>query len=121
MNKNKKTCFNINSNKTKQFFQNKKINKAKNIYMKKTTSQNSDCTLHVMPPQISDQDINILFNGIIGVVRKKFELENKAQILNANINLEKTLKALKEKEAECIRLKNEIIFLKKKLQENQKI
>ena len=42
-------------------------------------------------------------------------LEKKAEILNSNITLEKVLKKLKEKEAECSRLKNEIIFLKGKL------
>jgi len=116
MNKNKKTCFNTNLYKTTKFSLNKKVVKAKNIIMnKKSNSNNLNCNLHVMPPQITDQDISALFNGVINVVKKKIELENKAQILNANLTLEKAIKALKEKEAECIRLKNEILNLKAKL------
>jgi len=116
MNKNKKTCFKANINKTTNFSLNKKNLKEKNNYMnKKSDTKNLNCNLHVMPPQITDQDISALFNGVINIVKKKIELENKAQILNANLTLEKTLKALKEKESECIRLKNEIINLKAKL------
>lgn len=71
-----------------------------------------NCKLHVMPPSITDADINALFNGIITVVRKKVELDARAEIVNMNLNLEKIQKELKEKTAECNRLKNEIIFLK---------
>ena len=73
--------------------------------------------IHVMPPQISDEDINALFKGIVNVVKKKFELEKNAETLNLNFNLEKLHKELKEKKAEINRLKNEIIYLKTQLQE----
>lgn len=77
----------------------------------------SDCNVHVMPPQISDEDINALFSGLVGIMRKKIELETKAEIINTSSNLERVLKELKSKQAECIRLKNEIIFLKSQLKE----
>lgn len=121
MNKNKKTCFIINCYKTNQKSVNKNLLKVKNkIMIKKQTDQlniskQSECSIHVMPPQITDADITALFNGVVCVVKKKIELENKAEIINANLNIEKLLKALKEKEAECVRLKNEIIYLKSKL------
>lgn len=73
--------------------------------------------IHVMPPQITDEDITALFNGIVGVVKKKIELEKNAEIINMNLNHEKLLKELKEKQAEIVRLKNEIIFLKSKLKD----
>lgn len=117
MSKLKKTCYYKNINKTNHNSHNKKILLAKNKIMKKTEKK-TDCTMYVMPPQITDEDITALFNGIINVVRKKIELENKAEILNTNISLENTLKALREKESECIRLKNEIIYLKEKLNKN---
>ena len=71
--------------------------------------------IHVMPPSITDEDISALFNGIINVVKKKFELEKNAETINLNLNLERLLKELKEKNAEIIRLKNEIIHLKSQL------
>ena len=114
MSKNKKTCKNLNCYKVKQINLNKKNCKVNNTTMKDKIN-NRDFQIHVMPPQITDNDITALFNGIINVVRKKIELENKAQILNANISLERVGKQLKEKEAECIRLKNEIIHLKSEL------
>lgn len=117
MSKLKKTCQSKNINKTNHNSHNKKNKLAKNISMKKTENK-TDCTMHVMPPQITDEDITALFNGIINVVRKKIELENKAEILNTNISLENAIKALKQKENECIRLKNEIIYLKEKLNKN---
>ena len=113
--KDKKTCYYTNTNKTKKDSHNKKAINAKNKSMKNIKENKPGCTMHVMPPQITDQDINALFNGIINIVRKKIELETKAEILNCNITLEKALKKLKEKEAECIRLKNEIIYLKNEL------
>ena len=114
MNLNKKTCYNSKTNKTKNYSHIKKSNYAKNNSMKNFKDTETNCNMHVMPPQISDQDITALFNGIINIVRKKIELETKAEILNSNITLEKALKKLKEKEAECSRLKNEIIYLKSK-------
>ncbi|MBR4998289.1 MAG: hypothetical protein IKY10_00260 [Clostridia bacterium] len=71
--------------------------------------------LHVMPPPISDDDISALFNGILNVVKKKFELEKNAEIINLNLNQERILKELNEKKAEIARLKNEIIYLKSQL------
>ena len=66
-----------------------------------------DCTIHVMPPTISDDDITALFQGIVKVVKKKFELEKNAEIINLNLSHEKIVKELKEKKAEIVRLKNE--------------
>lgn len=71
--------------------------------------------LHVMPPAITDDDITALFNGIINVVKKKIELEKNAEIINMNINCDQLMKDLKEKQAEIVRLKNEIIYLKSQL------
>ena len=79
------------------------------------TSNNMETKIHVMPPNITDEDISALFNGILNVVKKKIELETKAEIININANFSNVLKELKEKQAECIRLKNEIIFLKSQL------
>jgi len=81
-----------------------------------TPSNENNFKLHVMPPSISDDDISALFNGIINVVKKKVELDKNAEIINMNINMKKMMKELKEKRAEVIRLKNEIIFLKAQMQ-----
>ena len=81
---------------------------------KSKNNLNEECHLHVMPPIISDEDITSLFKGLIGVVRKKIELETRAEIINMNINMEKLVKELKEKQAECNRLKNELLYLKTK-------
>ncbi len=75
--------------------------------------------IHVMPPQISDEDISALFNGIVNVVKKKFELEKNAETINLNLNIQNLVKELKEKQKEIIRLKNEIIYLKNKLDHQQ--
>ena len=83
--------------------------------MENTENKNSNYKIHVMPPAISDSDITALFNGIINVVKKKFELEKNAEIINLNLNHERLVKELKEKQAEIARLKNEIIYLKSKI------
>lgn len=80
-------------------------------------NETQDYKIHVMPPRITDEDITALFNGIVNIVKKKFELEKNAEIININLNQEKLIKSLKEKQAEIVRLKNEIIFLKSQ-QEN---
>lgn len=74
--------------------------------------------IHVMPPSISDEDITALFNGIVNVVKKKFELEKNAETINLNLNYENVVRELNEKRAEIVRLKNEIIYLKSKLNNN---
>ncbi|MBO5954354.1 MAG: hypothetical protein J6Q13_00110 [Clostridia bacterium] len=79
--------------------------------MNKNT-ENENYKIHVMPPSITDEDITALFNGIVNVVKKKFELEKNAETLNLTINHDRLLKELKEKNAEIIRLKNEILYLK---------
>ena len=76
------------------------------------TPQNDKTQIHVLPPQITDEDISALFNGIINVVKKKFELEKNAETINLNFNIENLKKQLHEKQAEINRLKNEIIYLK---------
>ena len=68
-----------------------------------------------MPSQISDNDITALFNGLLNVIKKKFELEKNAETINLSLNIEKLAKELKEKNAEIIRLKNEILHLKSEL------
>ena len=77
-------------------------------------SNKSNCNLIVMPPLISDEDITALFKGLIGVVRKKIELETRYEIINMNISNQKLLKELKEKQSECNRLKNELLYYKNK-------
>ena len=75
------------------------------------------CNLYIMPPAITDEDISALFNGIMKVVKHKIELDKKAEILNLNLTQEKLLRELKEKTAECNRLKNEIIYLKSQIKQ----
>lgn len=75
--------------------------------------------IHVMPPAISDEDITALFNGIVNVVKKKIELEKNAETINLNININKLVTELQEKQAEINRLKNEIIYLKSQLEKNE--
>ena len=70
-----------------------------------------------MPPAITDEDISALFNGIMKVVKHKIELDKKAEIINLNLTQEKLIKELKEKTAECNRLKNEILYLKSKIKQ----
>ena len=82
-------------------------------------NKNQKFNIHVMPPQITDEDITALFNGIVNVVKKKFELEKNAETLNLNFSMEKLIKELKEKNNEIIRLKNEIIYLKSKLKQQK--
>lgn len=86
----------------------------KNIDMNKKPEDQS-VKIHVMPPSITDEDITALFNGIVNVVKKKFELEKNAETINVNLDRERLIKELKEKNAEISRLKNEIIYLKAKL------
>ena len=76
--------------------------------------------IHVMPPSITDEDIDALFRGIVSVVKKKFELEKNAETINLNFDIKRLVNELKEKQSEIIRLKNEIIFLKSQLESSQK-
>lgn len=121
--KNKKTFYNLKCNKINYVSQNRKAGLVKNIGMIKNPvkisaiSKNfkmNKCKVLVMPPRISDEDITALFNGILNIVKKKVQLETEAQLLNANYNFEQLIKQLKRKEAECNRLKNEILYLKSK-------
>lgn len=86
--------------------------------MEKDNEKN--CKIHVMPPTISDQDINALFNGILLVVKKKIELETRAEIMRGAVTNEKLVNELKAKQSECTRLKNEILYLKSKLAQQKK-
>ncbi|MBR1988494.1 MAG: hypothetical protein IKA36_05610 [Clostridia bacterium] len=83
---------------------------------KNIESKNNECTIHVIPQTISDSDINALFLGLVDVVKKKIELDYKSQFLNLSSDYVRIEKLLKEKTAECNRLKNEIVFLKSKLE-----
>ena len=87
--------------------------------MKNSKTTKNNCNLLVMPPQISDEDISALFNGLLNVIKRKIELETKSEIININVNMEKLIKELKAKNAECTRLKNEIIYLKCQLNSAQ--
>ncbi len=82
----------------------------------KTNENKKNCNVHVMPPPISDEDINALFVGILSIMRRKIELETKAEIINSTANLENVIVELKQKQAECNRLKNEILHLKHELE-----
>lgn len=115
MSKNKKT-FNLSLFiKLGKKSHNKNATIGKNKDMIKNKKENN-CKIHVMPPTISDEDISALFNGILNVVKKKFELEVQAEFINMNTNINKLKAELKEKTAECVRLKNEILNLKAKLE-----
>ena len=83
--------------------------------------ENKIYKIHVMPPSITDEDISALFNGILNVVKKKFELEKNAETIILHLNMDKTLRELKEKNAEISRLKNEIIYLQSQLKEQNDI
>ncbi|MBR6778544.1 MAG: hypothetical protein IKM43_00105 [Clostridia bacterium] len=84
------------------------------IKNKETNTNNNQCKVHVMPTTISEQDISALFNGLLNVVKKKFELDMQAEIINMSSDLNRLRHQLKEKTAECVRLKNEILNLKSK-------
>lgn len=112
----KKTFKNIQINKLNKISQNKNSHIAKNKIMEK--SNKTKCNIHVMPHSITDNDINALFGGLLDVVKKKFELDNKQQFYNLNYSNEKLKAELKNKISECNRLKNEIIYLKSILTEN---
>lgn len=112
----------LNSNKIKENNSLLKNENKLNFIIDKEEKNNKskiNCTLHVMPPQISDEDINALFSGLVSIVRRKIELESRAEIININLNYDKLARALKAKQAECVRLKNEILNLKSQL-ENKK-
>ena len=83
--------------------------------IKNENDKNDSCQIHVMPPQITDSDITALFNGLLNIVKKKIELDSKAQFINISTDMQKLSSELKAKQAECIRLKNEIIKLKAEL------
>ena len=78
----------------------------------KENNKNQKCTIHVLPQTITDNDINSLFLGLVDIVKKKIELDYKSQFINLNSGYAKMEKLLKEKTAECNRLKNELLFLK---------
>lgn len=78
-------------------------------------NKNQKCTVHVIPTSITDNDINSLFLGLVDIVKKKIELDYKSQFLTLNTDYSKIEKQLKEKTAECNRLKNEILFLKSQI------
>lgn len=115
----KKTCKSTTDLISCIFSQNNFQGLGENKVMTNKPTENDNCNIHVMPSQITDDDITALFNGILNVVRKKFELDTDAKIINLNINQNALKKQLKEKEAECVRLKNEIIFLKSQLEKQK--
>lgn len=110
---NKKTFKNSHFYKLNRFSHDKTNGFAQNNYM-----ENKKCNVHVMPSQITDADISALFNGLLNVVKKKFELDYNQEFLNVNIEQEKLKSELKNKIKECNKLKNEIIYLKSILEKN---
>lgn len=87
--------------------------------MKEDNINQNECQIHVMPTPISDEDLSALFKGLVNVVKKKFELDTKSHFIAINNNMNKLSKALEEKTAECNRLKNEIIYLKSKIKNDE--
>ena len=80
-----------------------------------------NCKVHVMQPQITDEDISSLLNGIIGVIKHKTQLDNQSEIIKLTIKINKLEKELKLKTAECNQLKTEISYLKTaRISNNQK-
>lgn len=69
----------------------------------------------MMPSAISDDDISALFNGLLGIVKRKAELDSREEVLSLNISRDRLMKLVDEKQAEINRLKNEIIYLKSEL------
>lgn len=88
---------------------------------KQNNNPKQQCSVHVMPSPISDEDINALFAGIVSIMKRKIELETKAQIINTQSYCEKLLAELKTKQAECNRLKNEILHLKSLIANSENI
>ena len=88
----------------------------KRIKIKSISSKASlnSCRIHVMPTSITDEDISVLFNSVLNILRRKMELETKRELISMNIHRDKLLSLLKEKQAEINRLKNEILYLKAK-------
>ena len=82
---------------------------------KNKNSPQEPCKIHVMPPAITDSDITALFNGLLNIVKKKIELDSKAQLITLNMDTQKLMDQLKEKQAECNRLKNEVLRLTSEL------
>ena len=80
-------------------------------------NKNQKCKVHIIPPCITDNDINSLFLGLVDIVKRKIELDYKSQLVNINTDHSKTKKLLQEKTAECNRLKNEILYLKAQLEQ----
>ena len=115
---NKKTLKISKIYKTKHFLHNIKTRTGQNRIMQKNENELKEkCNVQLMPPTISDADITALFNGLLGIVKRKIELDTRSEIINLNLTQEKLIKELKAKQAECTRLKNEIIYLKSKIKE----
>ena len=73
--KEQKKTFNIlQTNKLPHKSHNKKPKLGKNKNMQ-NESKKGNCNIHVMPSTISDADISALFQGLVNVVKKKFELD----------------------------------------------
>ena len=86
----------------------------------KKSQNNNHCNFYVMPSTITDNDISALFQGLLNVVKKKFELDNQAEYYHFSQDINKLKNELKAKTAECNRLKNEILNLKQKLNQDTK-
>ena len=116
MSGNKKTLKNTKINKGPHIPQNIIAYHGQNKSMTKNEqNKNEKCNIQLMPTAITDADINSLFSGLVGIVRRKVELEARAEIIGLNLTQDKLLKELKNKQAECNRLKNEILHLKAEL------
>lgn len=93
------------------------INKMIKTKKQSVNINKNKCNVIAMPPRITDEDIFALFGGIVKIVKQKLELDTNYELLNLNNINKKLQQQLKSKQAEIVRLKNEIIHLKTQLTE----
>ena len=67
--------------------------------------EKDNCKIHTINPTITDQDLSALFEGLIDVVKKKYELDYASKIINLNKKIEILTKLIREKDIEILNLK----------------
>lgn len=73
--------------------------------------ENNKCNIHTINPIITDKDLSALFDGLMDVVKKKYELDYSAKIMNLDKKIEILTSLIKERD-------QEILSLKEKLKQN---
>ena len=68
--------------------------------------ENNKCNIHTISQTITDQDLSSLFNGLMDVVKKKYELDFNAKIINLNKKIEILSKLIKQKDQEILSLRS---------------